>query len=130
MIELMVVVVLVAVLAGIAVPIYGSYTKKARVSEAQTRMGEILTAAKTFAGEHPGNSGAPQWPPVAGEYGIVTLNPSESFDYAITSGGGADALTTPMEITATGTGRMAGVTVKMTVPNVNANGEAPVITGI
>ena len=44
MIELMVVVIIVGVLAAIAIPVYSNYVKKARVSEASARFGDLLTA--------------------------------------------------------------------------------------
>ncbi len=130
MIELMVVVSVVGVLAAIAVPIYGTYARNARVSEAHSRIGDILTAAKSFSGEHPDSQGRPLWPPVAGEYGLVDLSPTENFTYAITAGGGQAADATALEITATGRNRMSGVVVRMSVPTVFDNGSAPDIVGL
>jgi prepilin-type N-terminal cleavage/methylation domain-containing protein len=131
MIELMVVVVIVAVLAAIAIPIYGKYIKNARLSEATGRMGEIITAAKAYAQENQDASGNPTWPPAAGA-GIVDLTSTEQFSYAITAGGGGNANTTALTITATGVAgkKMVGVSVAITVPNINANGNPPVITGL
>ena len=132
MIELMVVVVIVGVLASIAVPIYGKYIKNARISEATGRMGEIITAAKAYAMEHPDTSGNPTWPPATPTGTIVDLSSSDLFSYAITAGAGANANTTGLTITATGlTGKkMAGVGVAITVANIAANGGAPVISGL
>jgi len=126
MIELMVVVVIVGVLAAIAIPIYGKYIKNARLTEATGRMGEIITAAKAWAQEHQNASGNPVWPSGAG--GIVDLSATENFTYAITGGG--DATTTSLVVTATGINKMAGVTVAITVANINSNGGAPVVTGL
>jgi prepilin-type N-terminal cleavage/methylation domain-containing protein len=130
MIELMVVVVIVGVLAAIAVPIYGKYVKNSRVTEATSRIGEIVTASKAWAQENENASGNPIWPSAAG--GIVDLTASANFTYAITSGGGSNASSTALVLTATGVAgtRMAGVTVTMTVPNINSNGNAPVIAGL
>jgi type IV pilus assembly protein PilE len=129
MIELMVVVVIVAVLAAIAIPIYGKYIKNARLSEATGRMGEIITASKAWAQENQDVNGNPVWPNAAG--GIVDLTSTELFSYAITTGGG-NANNTPLVLTASGIAgkKMAGVTVVITVPNINTNGNPPVITGL
>ncbi len=130
MIELMVVVVVVGILAAIAIPIYGKYIKNARISEATGRIGEIVTASKAWAQENQDAAGNPTWP--AGAGGIVDLNPSAEFNYAITGGGGADATSTALVITATGIpgGKMEGVTLVVTIPNINSNGQAPVVTGL
>lgn len=131
MIELMVVVVVVGVLAAIAVPIYGKYIKNARVSEATARIGEIVTAAKAYAQEFQDASGNPTWPPAAGG-GIVDLSQSDQFTYAITAGAGRNANTTALTIRATGRGgrKMAGVTVTVTLPNINSNANPPVVANL
>lgn len=131
MIELMVVVVIVGVLAAIAIPIYGKYIKNSRLTEATSRIGEIMTAAKAYGQEHPDASGNPTWPPAAGA-GIVDLTSTDLFDYSITAGGGGNASTTALTIRASGQAgeKMAGVTVDMTIPNINANGTPPVIAGL
>ena len=126
MIELMVVVVIVGILAAIAIPLYGKYIKNARVSEATGRIGEIVTAAKAWAQEHQNASGQPVWP--AGAGGIVNLDPTENFTYGIAGGGNAE--NTQFVITATGINKMTGVTVVMTIPNINSAGQPPVITGL
>jgi type IV pilus assembly protein PilE len=130
MIELMVVVVIVGVLAAIAIPIYGKYIKNARVTEATGRIGEIVTAAKAWAQDNQDASGNPTWPSAAG--GIVDLSSTQYFSYAITAGGGSNANTTGLGVTATGIagGKMAGVGVVITIPNINSNGNAPVVTGL
>ena len=130
MIELMVVVVIVGILAASAIPLYGNYIRNSRVTEATSRIGEIVTASKSWAQENMDASGNPLWPSGAG--GIVSLTPTQNFTYAITAGGGGNANTTPFTVTATGVagGRMAGVTIAVTVPNINSNGNAPVITGL
>ena len=130
MIELMVVVVIVGVLASIAIPIYGKYIKNARLTEATGKIGDIVTGAKSWAIENTNASGAPIWPSAAG--GVVDLTSTQCFSYAITAGGGAVATTTAFTLTATGLAgnKMAGVTVAVTIPNINSNGNAPVVTGL
>jgi len=130
MIELMVVVVIVGILAAIAIPLYGKYVKNARVTEATGRMGEIVTASKAWAQENQDASGNPTWPSGAG--GIVDMANTELYSYAITSGGGGDATSTPLVITATGLsgGKMAGVSIVMTVTDINSSGGAPVVSGL
>lgn len=131
MIELMVVVIVVGVLAAIAIPMYGKYIKNARLTEATGRIGEIVTASKAWAQENQdAATGNPTWPSGAG--GILDLTSSELFSYAITAGGGGDATTTALTITATGLAgqKMAGVTVAVTVNNINSNGGAPVVAGL
>ena len=129
MIELMVVVVIVGVLAGIAIPIYGRYIRNARITEAPGRIGEIITAAKAYAQEHQDGAGIAQWPPNAGG-GIVDLSDSDLFSYALT-GGDAPA-TGALTVTATGIAgkKMAGVTVAITVASITATGGAPVIANL
>jgi prepilin-type N-terminal cleavage/methylation domain-containing protein len=131
MIELMVVVVIVGVLAAIAVPIYGKYIKNSRLTEATARIGEVITAAKAYAQENQDATGNPTWPP-AGGGGIVDLSSTELFSYAITAGAGGNANTTAITFQATGLAgkKMAGVTVTVTVPNINSNGAPPVVSGL
>jgi type IV pilus assembly protein PilE len=122
MIELMVVVVIVGILAAIAIPIYGKYVKQARTTEATGRMGEIVTAAKTWAQE----KGA--WPTDAdftSGTGILDPTPTPNFTYAISAGSGADP-NDPFEVTATGREKMAGVLVKMNLASINDNGNITV----
>lgn len=130
MIELMVVVIVVGVLAAIAIPIYGKYVRNARITEATGRMGEIITSCKAWAQENQNAAGVPQWPTsaaFAAGTGILDPAPTENFTYAISNGGAA---TGPLTVTATGQGRMAGVSVAITVGNINLNGGPPVITGL
>ncbi len=74
MIELMVVVVIVGLLSAVAVPIYVKYARNSRITEATGRIGELLTAAKSYAVEFEDN-GDPDdavWPDdcnVAGFFG-------------------------------------------------------------
>ncbi len=133
MIELMVVVVIVGILAAIAIPLYGKYIKNARVSEATGRIGEIVTAAKAWAQENQDANGNPIWPTLGEgetEVGVVDFTPSSNFTYDLTAGEGGNATNTALEITATGQNQMAGVTIVVTIPNINSNGTPPVVTGL
>jgi len=133
MIELMVVVVIVGVLAAIAVPIYGKYIKNARVSEATARLGEVITAAKAYAQEHPDANGVPQWPAAAGGGVVGTLPDASLTDWTIAVIGGtpaSDATANSITVSATGKAKMAGVSVSIVVPNINSSGNAPTVTGI
>ena len=130
MIELMVVVVIVGILAALAIPLYGKSVKNARVTECTGRIGELVTAAKSWAQENQDASGNPIWPSGAG--GVVDMAATENFTYAITAGGGADASTTAISFTGTGISgsKMDGVSVVVTVPDINSSGAAPVVTGL
>jgi prepilin-type N-terminal cleavage/methylation domain-containing protein len=130
MIELMVVVVIVGVLAAIAIPIYGKYIKNARVTEATGRMGEIITACKAWAMENPNASGVPMWPTAAG--GIVDLSATDNFTYGITATNpaGPPAPLGTLTVTATGTNKMAGVSVVITVVGTTATGSTPAVSGL
>jgi prepilin-type N-terminal cleavage/methylation domain-containing protein len=52
LVELMVVVVIVGILAAVSVPVYTSYTKKARASEGQALVGVVSAAEKAYFAEH------------------------------------------------------------------------------
>lgn len=117
MIELMVVVIIVGVLAAIAVPVYSKYVKNARVTEASSRLGDILTAEKAFFQE----KGVWADDATAGFLGD-TATPTANFTYDINSGAGG---TGALKIRATGINQMAGppaVQVDLDVTGVNANG--------
>lgn len=62
----------------------------------------------------------------------MDLTSTEQFSYAITAGGGGNANTTALTIQATGLAgkKMVGVTVAITIPNINSNGTPPVVTGL
>ena len=131
MTELMVCVVVVAILATVAVPVHRKYVRYSRVSEATTRIGEIVTAAKAYAQAHPNAAGNPIWPPAAGRE-MVNLANSPYFRFAITGGANQNALNRPLTIRATGIAgrKMAGVTITVTVANIRSSGSKPTITGL
>lgn len=112
LLELIVVVIVLAVLASIAVPMYRGYIKSVRATEAKSRLGAIVTAAKNYYQRHN------QWPTSfddAGFYGDNT--PTEHFTYEIQEGDG-------FTVIARGTAAhsMSGVTV--TAVCTNPKGEA------
>jgi hypothetical protein len=76
--------------------------KNSRTSEATTKLGEIVTAAKSHALANSDVLGNPTWPAAAGD-GPVDLSSTNLFDYAITSGAAANASTISLTVTATGT---------------------------
>ncbi|TPW05252.1 MAG: putative pilin [bacterium] len=129
MIELMVVVVIIGILAAIAVPIYSKYAKNSRVTEATGRLGDILTAAKSYAIENEAN-GTPtdaNWPGTCAALNFVgDCTQSQNFTYALT--GVANGLLT---ITATGRANtpMTGVTAVLTITDPTQNG-AIAISGL
>ncbi|MFN0149511.1 MAG: type IV pilin protein [bacterium] len=126
MIEMMIVVIIVGVLAAIAIPIYSGYVKKARVSEATARIGDLFTAAKAFAIENEDGTAGADWPATISTAGFFgDDSPSTNFTYTL-AGVDDGALT----ITATGTGNpMTGVVVVLTAANLAAAGTITV-TGI
>jgi type IV pilus assembly protein PilE len=122
-----VVVVIVGILAAIAIPLYGKYVKNSRVTEATARIGEIVTAAKAYAMGNPDVNGVPQWPTTAPN-GVYDLTATQYFTYAATPTN--PATTGSFVVVATGTGKMAGVTVSVTTPNISSNGNPPAVTGL
>jgi prepilin-type N-terminal cleavage/methylation domain-containing protein len=129
MIELMVVVVIIGILAAIAVPIYSKYAKNSRVTEATGRLGDVLTAAKSYAIENESNNTPTDanWPTTCAATNFVgDCTQSQNFTYALT-GAANGALT----ITATGRAStpMNGVTVTLTITDPTQNGTIA-ITGL
>jgi prepilin-type N-terminal cleavage/methylation domain-containing protein len=121
MIELMVVVVIVGILAAIAIPLYGKYIKNARMTEAEGRIGEIVTACKAYAQENDADdNGIGEWPPAAGG-GLVDLTPTDHFTYALGGATGSDS-DAALTVTATGMGKMAGSSIVFTLPSSGATG--------
>jgi type IV pilus assembly protein PilE len=129
MIELMVVVVIVGILAAIAVPIYSKYAKNSRVTEATGRLGDILTAAKSYAieNESDGVATTANWPTNCAATNFVgDCTAGQNFTYALTGAAGG-ALT----VTATGKAMtpMSGVTVTLVISDPTQNG-AITISGL
>lgn len=122
MIELMVVVVIVGILAAIAVPIYSKYAKNSRVTEATGKIGDILTAAKSYAVENESNNVTTDanWPATCAATNFIgDCSATQNFTYAMT--GVNNGLLT---ITATGKAGtpMVGVTATLTITDPNTNG--------
>jgi prepilin-type N-terminal cleavage/methylation domain-containing protein len=116
LIELIVVVMVIAVLAAIAVPLYAGYVRRATASEGVTRLGSIMTASKAYYQRYD------QWP--AGEtsdsyYAVFT--DSEHFEYSIESGAGGKGA---FVVRADGldVDGMSGVTITMTCLDARAEG--------
>jgi prepilin-type N-terminal cleavage/methylation domain-containing protein len=130
LIEMLVAVVIVALLASVAVPIYRKHIKASRTTEATTRIGEIVTACRSYAIANPNAASEPVWP--SGSSGIVDLSSSPRFTYALTGGKGAGARTNALRVVATGKSGtpMAGVTITITVPSITAGANPPAITGL
>jgi type IV pilus assembly protein PilE len=134
MIELMVVVVIVGILAAIAVPIYSKYAKNARVTEATGRIGDLLTAAKSYAIERE-TDGSPTtafWPTGCGVANYVgDCTQSQNFTYTVGASGSSDAAGNQLTLTATGRANttMSGVTVTLTITDPTTNGTIS-ITGL
>ncbi len=128
MIELMVVVVIVGILAAIAVPIYSKYAKNARVTEATGKIGDILTAAKSYAveAESNGNPLDADWPTGCGVANFVgDCSATQNFTYSMTG-----VANTSLTITATGTNKMSGVTATLTLGADPSQNGTLAITGL
>jgi hypothetical protein len=72
----------------------------------------------------------PMWPTTAG--GLVDLSATDNFTYGIaaTNPAGPPAPLGTLTVTATGTNKMSGVTVVITVTGTTATGSTPVVTGL
>ena len=129
MIELMVVVVIIGILAAIAVPIYSKYVKNSRVTEATGKIGDILTAAKSYAVENESNGVTTDadWPadPTATNF-VGDTSPTQNFTYTFT---GVKNGQLTIVAKGNGGGPMSGVTVTLTITNPNNNGSV-VISGL
>jgi type IV pilus assembly protein PilE len=125
MIEVMIVVIIVGVLAAVAVPTYQRSVRNSRVSEATTRMADILTAAKTYAAQNSDPRRPVQWPPSCSVSGFLgNCQSSANFRYSLARAGGT------LTIFAIGTGRMRNCQVIMTVRGIDSNGQISVRWGV
>jgi type IV pilus assembly protein PilE len=123
MIELMVVVVIVGILAAIAVPIYSKYAKNSRVTEATGKIGDILTAAKSYAVENEGNSDPTDanWPATCAATNFVgDCTATQNFTYSLT--GQTNGSLTIVATGKTGT-PMAGVSATLVITDPTTNGQ-------
>ncbi len=119
MIELMVVVIIVAVLAAIATPIYAKYVFNSRITEATGHMGDILTAAKAFAvANDDGDPSTVEWPGSCAAAGFIgDCAPTTNFtQYSLERGG------TELKILAMGRAKMSGYIVTMEINGLGSNG--------
>ena len=120
MLELMMVVIIIGVLAAIATPIYGEYVRKSRFTEATSRMGDLLTAAKAYAieNESDGNPATVNWPSGCGAVGFIgDCTSTPYFTYGIEGTGN-----TQLTIRATGQGKMANRNVTLIVNGLDDEG--------
>ena len=114
LIEVLVVVIIVAILAAVAFPIYQSYVKSAYASDAQATIGAIMNASKMYfqdTGMYPSEVTADLEP----KYIQIDKGTSNSWEFTL-EGGGTDQ--PPATITATSTDLMkqgAGKVVTFTV---------------
>jgi prepilin-type N-terminal cleavage/methylation domain-containing protein len=110
LIELIVVVIVIAVLASIAVPMYRGYIKSVRATEATSRLGAIVTAAKNY---YQRNN---QWPANFDDEGFYgDDSPTEHFTYDISEGDGFTVVARGRDVHG-----MSGVTVTAICTNPNA----------
>jgi len=123
-------VAIVLLLMSFSIPMYGQHVKSSRLLEATARIGEIVNEARTYAIENQDDFGDPMWP-VGGD-GLVSLSSTANFDYRFSRGKGRSARTTPLEIEARGRAGtpVAGVTLRVSVPNLYSAATPPRITGI
>ena len=118
LIELMIVVAIISVIAGIAIPAYTGYVKTSRFSEAQTIISAINLAQGEFFLENNTYFG-----PVAngGDFAAASNNiyatpaTTNYFDFSVTNACGA--FTTCYTVVATGKNDMAGETVTFNGPD-------------
>lgn len=104
--ELVVVVVIVGILAGIALPRYNRVVERSRTTEAMSTLGSILNGQKRYALEYDAYAGS------LGALDVNVTNPGRFFSYTLLGG---NPLATPGEniarATRTGSGSYAGSTI-------------------
>jgi prepilin-type N-terminal cleavage/methylation domain-containing protein len=102
LIEVLVVVIIVAVLAAVAFPIYQQYVKSAYASEAQATIGAIMNASQMYyqdMGTYPEDVEAQLEP----RYLQINRATKKSWTFVLVGGGGENP---PSQITATSTEEM------------------------
>jgi type IV pilus assembly protein PilE len=115
LLELIVVVIVLAVLASIAVPMYRGYIKSVRATEATSRLGAIVTAAKNY---YQRNN---KWPASFDDEGFYGDNsPTEHFTYEMQAGDG-------FTVVARGTDVHSMSSVTVTAICTNPHGEAVIV---
>jgi type IV pilus assembly protein PilE len=92
LIEMMVTVAIIGILTAVAVPAYGNYVTRTRVTEAFTTLGAFQPAAEQF------------WSNNRTFVGVKKPDPTPNFSYAT-----SDLTPATWTLTATGTGKMAGL---------------------
>ena len=95
--ELMVVIVIVAILAAVAVPLYLNYVKDATRTEAKGAIGAVITSQQAYFQKHPDLGYAGDLATLKTENLIDLTEPEVNWTFAI-GGGGVDGYT----VTATG----------------------------
>jgi hypothetical protein len=120
---------IVLLLMSLSLPLYGQHVRSSRLLEATAHIGEIVNEARTYAIENQDLAGDPLWPSVS--QGLVSLSSTANFDYRFSRGNGRSARTTPLEIEAHGKvgTRVAGVTLRVSVPNLYSAATPPRVTG-
>lgn len=130
-IEAVIVVVLVTMLLGIAIPGYSKLIRASRIAEATIRLDQIIAAASQYAIAHPDIHGDPIWPSSTGPW-IEGLTESPAFSYSIIMGSLEHAERHPLRVLAVGRrgGPMSGVRVQMTMDRLGAAPGRPAVEGL
>lgn len=107
LLELLIVVIIVSILAGVALPQFGRMTRRARIAEAQNMIGGIMTAQSLYYAEHSAFTATRA--NLLAEYPVDNTTP---YNYVITGDTAA-----PVSVVATGRLGAAGITVTGTLTN-------------
>ncbi len=100
LIELMVVMIIVAILAAVAIPLYIGYIHKAKAEEAKACIGALVTAEKAYKQRYG------SFTDVIADLNVDTAE-APYFDFAISSVSGGDTFT--ITATVNGTGEANGL---------------------